>query len=180
MKLYDMDQQTRIDEFGVDHSNFSLRDEIEYNFRRAKEREMKQNKYQELAKSYADTVPIDYGVNLANQNGYNIRDDNNYAWDMPHKYDHRPNNIFAQVHNFQEINKEYPVQKPITTNSKLADFAVKRVLSRISPYIPLGINAYNWGYQGAGYYDNWKRAKDAGKYQEYPDIRQNEFFLKNK
>ena len=35
MKLYDMDQQTRIDEFGVDHSNFSLRDEIEYNFMRA-------------------------------------------------------------------------------------------------------------------------------------------------
>ena len=43
MKLYDMDQQTRIDEFGVDHSNFSLRDEIEYNFRRAKEKEMKQS-----------------------------------------------------------------------------------------------------------------------------------------
>ena len=43
MKLYDMDQQTRIDEFGVDHSNFSLHDEIEYNFRRAKEKEMQQN-----------------------------------------------------------------------------------------------------------------------------------------
>ena len=38
-----MDQQTRIDEFGVDHSNFSLCDEIEYNFRRAKEKEMKQS-----------------------------------------------------------------------------------------------------------------------------------------
>ena len=37
MKLYDMDQQTRIDEFGVDHSNFSLRDEIEYNFMRARQ-----------------------------------------------------------------------------------------------------------------------------------------------
>ena len=43
MKLYDMDQQTRIDEFGVDHSNFSLRDEIDYNFRRAKEKEMQQS-----------------------------------------------------------------------------------------------------------------------------------------
>ena len=41
--LYDYDQQTKVDEFGVDHSNFSLRDEIEYNFRRAKEKEMQQS-----------------------------------------------------------------------------------------------------------------------------------------
>lgn len=33
--LYDIDEKTHIDEFGVDHSNFSLRDEIEYNFMRA-------------------------------------------------------------------------------------------------------------------------------------------------
>ncbi len=36
MKLYDIDHQTRIDEFGTDHNKFSIRDEIEYNFRRAK------------------------------------------------------------------------------------------------------------------------------------------------
>ena len=43
MSLYEIDRDTQIDEFGVDHSNFSLRDEIEYNFSRAKERELKQN-----------------------------------------------------------------------------------------------------------------------------------------
>lgn len=42
-KLYDIDEQTQIDKFGVDHSNFSLRDEIEYNFRRAKEKERQQS-----------------------------------------------------------------------------------------------------------------------------------------
>ena len=41
MKLYDIDHQTRIDEFGTDHNKFSIRDEIEYNFRRAKEKEMR-------------------------------------------------------------------------------------------------------------------------------------------
>ena len=38
MSLYEIDRDTQIDEFGVDHSNFSLRDEIEYNFRRAEEK----------------------------------------------------------------------------------------------------------------------------------------------
>ena len=38
MNLYEIDRDTQIDEFGVDHSNFSLRDEIEYNFRRAEEK----------------------------------------------------------------------------------------------------------------------------------------------
>lgn len=41
--LYDIDEKNYIDEFGVDHSNFSLRDEIEYNFRRAKEKELQQS-----------------------------------------------------------------------------------------------------------------------------------------
>lgn len=40
MPLYNFDDKTQIDEFGVNHSNFSLRDELEYNFRRAKEKEM--------------------------------------------------------------------------------------------------------------------------------------------
>ena len=35
-----MEENSQIDEFGVCHKDFSLRDEIEYNFRRAKEKEM--------------------------------------------------------------------------------------------------------------------------------------------
>ena len=36
--LYEINRNTMVDEFDVDHSKFSLRDEIEYNFNRAKER----------------------------------------------------------------------------------------------------------------------------------------------
>ena len=41
-KIYDFNQNTQTDEFGVCHKDFSLRDEIEYNFQRAKEREKQQ------------------------------------------------------------------------------------------------------------------------------------------
>ena len=36
--LYDIDEKTHVDEFGVDHSNFSLRDELEYNYMRNMQR----------------------------------------------------------------------------------------------------------------------------------------------
>ncbi len=42
MTLYKFNEKTQIDEFGVDHSNFSLRDELEYNLYRAKEKENQQ------------------------------------------------------------------------------------------------------------------------------------------
>jgi len=164
MSLYKFDDKTQIDEYGVNHSDFSLRDEIEYNARRAKEKEMRQ-----LAKNYANVIATDFNIDSKNSNGYSIYNDKNYAWTVPHKYDHRPDNILAQVHNFQEINKERPIAKPITTGSKLVDFAVKYGLGKINPLIKAGINAYNLGYQGAGYYDNWQRAKEVGKYQEYQD-----------
>ena len=41
--LYTINDETLIDNLGVCHKDFSLRDEIEYNFRRAKEKEMQQN-----------------------------------------------------------------------------------------------------------------------------------------
>ena len=40
--LYKFNQDTQIDEFGVNHSNFSLRDEIEYNTMRANQSMPKQ------------------------------------------------------------------------------------------------------------------------------------------
>ena len=36
MSMYTINEKTGIDEFGIDHSNFSLRDELEYNMMRAK------------------------------------------------------------------------------------------------------------------------------------------------
>ena len=55
MSLYKFDPDTQIDEFGVDHSNFSLRDEIEYNFMRANQPMPKQqNPMQQTVGAIAD------------------------------------------------------------------------------------------------------------------------------
>lgn len=43
MSLYNFNRDSQTDEFGVSHKDFSLRDEIEYNFRRAKEKERQQS-----------------------------------------------------------------------------------------------------------------------------------------
>lgn len=43
MSLYNIDNKTQIDEFGVDYSKFSLRDELEYNYMRASEKNKQQN-----------------------------------------------------------------------------------------------------------------------------------------
>lgn len=42
MSTYKINEKTGIDEFGIDHSNFSLRDELEYNMMRAKQSMPKQ------------------------------------------------------------------------------------------------------------------------------------------
>ena len=42
MSIYDIDEKKCIDEYGVDHSGFSLRDEIAYNMQRANEKEQQQ------------------------------------------------------------------------------------------------------------------------------------------
>lgn len=42
MSMYKINEKTGIDEFGIDHSNFSLRDELEYNMMRAKQSMPKQ------------------------------------------------------------------------------------------------------------------------------------------
>ena len=53
--LYDIDEKNYIDEFGVDHSNFSLRDEIEYNFMIANQSMPKQqNPVQQMVGAIAD------------------------------------------------------------------------------------------------------------------------------
>ena len=53
--LYDIDEKTHVDEFGVAHSDFSLRDEIEYNFMRANQPMPKQqNPVQQMVGAIAD------------------------------------------------------------------------------------------------------------------------------
>lgn len=53
--LYKFNQDTQIDEFGVDHSNFSLRDEIEYNTMRANQSMPKQqNPVRQIVGAVAD------------------------------------------------------------------------------------------------------------------------------
>lgn len=146
MTLYQIDEDTQIDEFGVDQSNFSLRDKLEYNLMRAKEKERRKH------------------------HEYYIRNDKEYKWDIPHKYDHRKNNFVAQIHNFRVINKEHPISAPVSTKSTVADLVLKRGLSKIHPFIAKALNAYNWGYMGAGYYDNWQRAKKVGMHSELADL----------
>ena len=64
--LYDIDEKTHVDEFGVDHSDFSLLDEIEYNFRRAKEKELQQSlllqSQQPKQKAYIKDTIIQRGI----------------------------------------------------------------------------------------------------------------------
>ncbi|MDO4162432.1 MAG: hypothetical protein Q4D80_05465 [Pseudomonadota bacterium] len=43
MSLYNIDENSRIDEYGIDHSDFSLLDELKYNFRRAEEKKRQQS-----------------------------------------------------------------------------------------------------------------------------------------
>ena len=100
---------------------------------------------------------------------YYIRDDKNYAWDMPQKYDHR-DNIWGTINNFKVINQKHPIAKPITTGSTIGDINMNVRLGKINPIIPLSINAYNAGYMGAGYLDNWQQAKKVGKLKEYNDL----------
>jgi len=110
-----------------------------------------------------------------------IKDDKNYAWTVPNKYDHRPDNIWAQIHNFLVMNKEHPIQKPITTGNRYTDMSIMRTIATKLPYVAKEITAYNVGYMGAGYYDNWKRAKEVAKYPEVPEFGyENKFFLKDK
>lgn len=44
MSLYNIDELTHIDEYGVDHSDFNNRQELEYNIRRAREQEEENKK----------------------------------------------------------------------------------------------------------------------------------------
>ncbi len=90
---------------------------------------------------------------------------NNYAWDVPQKYDHR-GNLAATYNNFKVINKENPISKPITTGNPTGDFILNRVVSKIAKPVDLGVKAFNYGYQGAGYIDNLHKAyQESNKYK---------------
>ena len=109
--------------------------------------------------------------NTASMNGqdYQLKAANTYAWDVPDKYDHR-DNISATWNNFKIINQEHPIEKPISTGSSTGDFVFSQVIKRIIPQLNLATKAYNYGYQGAGYYDNWHRAQEV---QKLPELKYN-------
>lgn len=60
MSLYDIDEETLIDEYGVCHKGFSLRDELEYNAKRQKEKNEKVNS---LAQSQQTTIQQSQNAN---------------------------------------------------------------------------------------------------------------------
>lgn len=144
MTLYKFNQDTQIDEFGVDHSNFSLRDEVEYNIMRANE-------------SNAAKL-TDFATTQTNS-GFSIRDDGNYAWDVPQEYDRRPN-MAGTFNNFMKINRENPIQKPFTTGNIVGDFQFMRALGNISPFAKAAVWGANAGSLIGGYAGNLKRAYD--------------------
>lgn len=141
--LYKIDKDTLIDEFGVDHSKFSLREELEYNMMRAEEKNIKLNN------NYTSTLPSENFV---------IKDDKNYAWSAPQEYDRRPN-AAGVFNNFVKINKENPIQKPITTGNVVGDYLLSKALNKI-PLAKVAAVSANTGYLLGGYAGNLKRASD--------------------
>lgn len=99
--------------------------------------------------------------NTASMNGqdYQLKAANTYAWDVPDKYDHR-DNISATWNNFKIINQEHPIEKPISTGNNILDKYLLGRLGQTFPFAASLVNAFNYGYLGAGYYDNWQRAKE--------------------
>ena len=152
--IYKIDKNTMVDEFDVDHSKFSLRDEIEYNFKRAKERE--------LAQYYANNLPMLQNIKVPQTSEYNIRDDKNYAWNKPEPYDRR-NNAAGVLNNFIKINKENPVSKPISTGNIAGDNLLMQTLKRVYPPAHLIIQGINNSYQLGGYLANIQKAYSKNK-----------------
>lgn len=111
--------------------------------------------------------------NVAAQNSatqqpdYQLIPENTYACDIPDKYDHR-DNLMATWHNFEIINKEHPIEKPVSTGNAVLDNYILKRIAVTSPLTAASISAVNYGYQGAGYYDNWQRAKEA---KEIPEMK---------
>ena len=68
MSLYDINEKTQIDEYGVCHKDFSLRDELEYNIMRQKEKEQ-QMKQQSQPQSQVQNVKTQQS-----QNDNNVED----------------------------------------------------------------------------------------------------------
>ena len=114
---------------------------------------------EKLAGSFTDAIPQypNMPQTNSNNNAYYIRDDKNYAWNMPQKYGHLPNwkNVYD---NFLIINKENPIKKPLSSGNYITDFTIMRNLALRHPLISSMINAYNIGYMGAGYWDNLRKA----------------------
>ena len=105
--------------------------------------------------------------NTTQQSDYQLKPANTYAWDVPNKYDHR-DNLMATWHNFEIINKEHPVEKPVSTGNAVLDNYILKRIAVTSPLAAASISAFNYGYQGAGYYDNWQQAKEV---KETPEMK---------
>ena len=140
-----------IDTYGVDHSNFSARDEVEYQFAR-------QNKENQLIQNYnnqgiSDNYP-QYGTNFwgnpDNNYGFgssnihdNIENRKQLEDNMPNIYNSysRYNNecsVHGVFDNFLKMRKDTAVEKPISSGIPAADYSINRI-----PIIGKYIKAYN-------------------------------------
>lgn len=159
-----------IDSYGVDHSGFSTRDELEYQLAR-------QKREQELAQHYKDLGITEnypqFGTNFWGnpENNYGFGQSNvaqNIAQnqlkhtsvtptstsDNHHLVPLTDNTITSSrynhdcsfggiVDNFLKIRKDAAVEKPLTTGTTIGDWILTKI-----PGIGKGINAYNKGTFG--------------------------------
>ena len=152
--------QTDINYNGVNTENDAEYNQTSNNFDIVSENKKNTDRYidyAKLAQNLTGYLPDNPYPSHRINSGYNIRDDKNYAWDIPKQYDRR-GNLASLYNNFKKINKENPISYPISTGNIITDNIIMRNIAKRYPYIAMGLNAYKFGYMGKGYYDNLKRA----------------------
>ena len=148
--------ENQIDTYGVNHSNFSVRDELAYQmFRQQKEGQMINNFNQQgITKGYPQYSTNFWGGSSNNNYGFgssnihdNIENRKKLEDNMPHPYNsysryNRDCSAHGVVDNFLKIRKDTAVEKPFSSGLPAADSAIKRI-----PIIGKYINAYNLSSQ---------------------------------
>ena len=148
--------ENQIDSYGVDHSGFTLRDEIAYQMaRQQRENQIIKNyNNQGITQDYPQAGTNFWGGSSNNNYGFgssnihdNIENRKKLEDNMPHPYNsysryNRDCSVHGVVDNFLKIRKDTAVEKPFSSGLPAADSAIKRI-----PIIGKYINAYNLSSQ---------------------------------
>ena len=130
-----------------------------------------------MAKDYANVLPRENSYKAINSHEYNIRDDKNYAWDLPHKYDRSPT-VAGIFNNFIKISTEHPVKKAISTGNSISDYSIMQIAKKF-PVVNKIIFGANVAKFVGGNIGNLKRAYDEAHILDN-ERRGNNFILSDK